>query len=104
MGSPDTGRYTDRRTGYVYINTSVLGRGNQVAGPQSYRMLEHRYVMEQHLGRLLEAHELVHHKNGIRNDNRIENLELWVGGHPKGQREAEAPHCPSCTCFSTVPL
>jgi hypothetical protein len=42
--------------------------------------------MEAHLGRLLLPGENVHHINGVRNDNRLENLELWVTEQPKGQR------------------
>ena len=49
-------------------------------------ILEHRFIMESHIGRSLFPEETVHHKNGVRDDNRIENLELWSSSHPSGQR------------------
>lgn len=49
-------------------------------------ILEHRFVMSEHLGRPLLEEENPHHRNGHRSDNRIENLELWSTSQPKGQR------------------
>lgn len=73
------------KDGYV----SLYAPEHPDSNPSTGMIKEHRYVMSQALGRRLLSHENVHHINGNRADNRIENLELWSTSQPKGQRVAD---------------
>jgi hypothetical protein len=80
--SEDWQKYSPtKEKGYV-----KLYRPNHPNTTKYGMIMEHRLVMEEMVGRLLEKHETVHHKNGNRLDNRPENLELWSVRQPKGQR------------------
>lgn len=81
VGMPGDRKFIVGKSGYVVLT-----------GERGYKDLEHRRVMEQILGRKLKKHETVHHKNGIRHDNRPENLELWSSNHGRGQRSQDIEH------------
>ena len=80
------GRIIDKK-GYALLRSDDHPRrrnkGHSLRGGYVF---EHILVMEAKIGRFLNKDETVHHLNGIRNDNRPENLELWSKSHPPGQR------------------
>lgn len=82
-----------RTTGYVRRRAP----GHPRTTPKNPYVLEHILVIEGQLGRYLEPHERVHHKNGRRDDNRPENLELWKIKDPPGVRASDY-HCAGCRC------
>lgn len=73
---------TKCRQGYAYIHVPGHPRATRTGG----RVLEHIVVMEEKEGRPLRPGENVHHINGVKDDNRPENLQLWSTSQPAGQR------------------
>lgn len=68
------------KSGYVKLKSKSYE--NSING----WIYEHVAVMSDFLKRPLRRNESVHHRNGVKDDNRIENLELWDRGQPAGQK------------------
>lgn len=82
--------------GYRYVLMEPTDPLHCMANRLGYAM-EHRLVIARSEGRPLASWEQVHHRNGRRDDNRLENLELWKRSQPSGIRQADY-HCPGCRC------
>lgn len=80
------GRRTNIGKGYIAVLVSDDHPMREMAWADDNCILEHRLVMAEYLGRPLRNNEIVHHINGEKGDNRIENLELWIRPHPQGVR------------------
>lgn len=82
------GRIKDR---FGYIHLWKPDHPNAVTGYNKKYVLEHRFVMSEHLGRPLTKEESVHHINGVKDDNRLENLQLMTKRVHHGL--VVCPHC-----------
>lgn len=82
------GRIKDK-VGYILLYKPE--HPNAVSGRTHGYVYEHRFIMAEHLGRALKSGEFVHHKNSIKDDNRLENLELLTHNVHRGK--VECPYC-----------
>lgn len=89
-GIPLDDPFVKRKAGEGNIDAqgykTITKRGHPNQMDAKGRIREHVFVMSEHMKRPLKKGESVHHKNGDRLDNRIENLELWTRGQPAGSR------------------
>jgi len=86
--------------GNGYVNKCgyrAIYRDHPNANSRTKIILEHVFVMSEMIGRPIRKGETVHHKNGVRHDNRPENLELWTSRHPAGVRKEDK--IKSCIAF-----
>lgn len=83
----DGGKYKDNNSGYIWVY-----KPNHPSATKKGYILEHRLKMEKLIGRHLRGNEIVHHKSKIKNDNKIENLEIIVLGEPSCGKV----FCPFC--------
>lgn len=84
------GRTVDK-SGYVLLRAPDHPHKNNAG-----YVREHRLVMERHIGRYLTPDEVVHHKNRVHDDNRIENLQLYSSNGAHLSEELKG-HCPKWT-------
>ena len=93
-GHPDwKGGRTLDKSGYVLIYSPDHPNRRKMGQRPGRYVAEHRLVMEKHLGRLLLRSEVVHHKNRVKDDNRLENLELFQTNAEHLAKELEG-RCP----------
>lgn len=86
------------RPSYGWVDSGY----RHISTPDRGEIEEHRYIMEKHLGRILETDECVHHKNHDKLDNRLENLEVidraaHTSLHQNEGGERRPAICPECS-------
>jgi hypothetical protein len=81
------GKYKDHTSGYIW----VYNPDHPSCTKKGY-VLEHRLIVEKFIGRYLRTNEIIHHKNKIKDDNKLKNLEMIVLGEPNCAKIM----CPFC--------
>jgi len=80
----------------VYCKGHPYGTKHNKNNKDAVYVLEHRLVMERYLGRYLKPNEIVHHINGNRTDNRIENLQLTTSNEHCAEHNSKRVHTKEC--------